>query len=413
MNLPLFIARRYFLAPRKRSFINILTWVSMLGVAVGTMALVVVLSAFNGLQDLVRTLFNRLDPDLRIEAAAGKTFTYSPGMADSLGRLQGVHLITPAIEDNALLKYEDAQMVVRMKGVADNFRQHGRFEGHTYPEQFDLRRGKLNFALIGIGVANSLNISLSKSFSQVQLWYPKPGLKGGGFNPENAFNKQSLLPGAIFEIEPQFDDKYVVVPLEFARELTQLPDQVSYLELQVSPGEDIAEVQQRLQTQLGSRFRVLTSDEQHASLLRILRIEKAFIFLALSLILLISGFNIFVSLSVLVLDKQRDILVLKAMGAGNGLIYRIFLAEGGIVAFTGAGLGLAAGYALCWAQQKYELVSMGVETSIVNAYPVKPELYDFLGIAALIIVLTVLAARFPARRAAQLKMQRLSGNAGA
>ena len=400
MNFPLFVARRYFFNGKKKSFIQTLSTISMLGVGVGTMALIIVLSAFNGLEEVIRTMYNTFDPEIKITAAKGKSFVINASFLKRVAAVPGVAIVSEIAEDNALLKYRDGQMVVKIKGISDNFLQQNRLDSAIVAGKLRLHGPSLPYASVGFGIQQAMGIALNDPFDQMQIWYPKNTLKTG-LNPENAFFKRYIVPGSVFRIEEQFDNRYVFVPLSFALDLFAYGNKRTALELKLNAGVDVKTVKEALHILLGPSFLVQDSDEQHASLLRILKIEKLFVFLALAFIVVIASFNIFVSLSMLVLDKRRDITLLKAIGAGKHVISRIFMLEGAFIAFSGAFAGMAAGFLVCFLQQQFGIVSMGMESAAINAYPVKMQLFDFLSVGALVVLLTLLAGLLPAKRAAE------------
>ncbi|MGV3505069.1 MAG: ABC transporter permease [Adhaeribacter sp.] len=402
MNVPFLIARRYFLSKKKRNIISIISNISMIGVAVGSAALIIVLSVFNGLEDLIRSIYGSFDPDLRIAAVKGKAFETNEAFLARIRKTPGVAFLTEVIEDNALLRYEGRQKVVKLKGVSGNFFAQNNIDSTVIEGDHQLRRNGYNYALIGRGVQYDLSVRVANAVMPMELLYPK-NKKGFTLNPEDAFNQRSILAGGVFVIEKQYDDNYVFVPLEFSRLLTDYGNKRTSLEVKVKPGQSVKKVQQSLQQLLGPGFQVLNSDEQHVSLLRAVKVEKMFVFITFTFILLIASINIFFSLSMLVIDKKKDIAILSAMGASPVLIRNIFLAEGAVVAFIGAGTGLLLGLLVCWIQQTFGLISMGMATALVDAYPVKMQLYDFLLTGAAIVLITLLVSIRPALNAAAVE----------
>ncbi|SMB83472.1 protein of unknown function DUF214 [Hymenobacter roseosalivarius DSM 11622] len=406
MNVSLLIARRYFSSKKKRNIISIISNISMIGVAVGTMALIIVLSVFNGLEDLVRTLYGKSDPDLLITAVEGKSFPVNNILLNQLRTAPGVSLVTEVIEDNALLQYHDRQMVVKMKGVTGNYFAQTNVDSSIVEGDHRLRRGGEAYALIGAGVQHELSIALDNRFSPLRLLYPRnTGKRMLSMNPENAFSEQSILAGGVFLIEQQIDNSYVFVPLDFAQELLQYGDRRTALEVRVAEGYPVAATQVDIQRLIGPKFRVLNSDEQHVSLLKAIKVEKMFVFITFAFILLIASLNIFFSLSMLVIDKRKDIAILMAMGATNRTVRNVFLLEGAIVALVGAVVGLVLGMTICWLQQTFGLVSMGMATSVVDSYPVKMQSSDIILTSIAIIVITISVSIRPALNASRLDVR--------
>lgn len=402
MNLSYFIAARYFRSKQKRNFITVLSTISMIGVAIGTMALVIVMSVFNGLEDLIKSLFASFDAELKIEVAEGKSFLTTEEWLDSIRNLEGVAILTEVIEDNALLDYNGNQMVARIKGVSDNFLDQGRFsKGYFWGDTTlgnELRPG----AILGRGVGFFLTVNLEDVNIPLKVFYPKAPRSAATIDPTQLYTSGILEPVAFFSIERQFDDEYVIAPLAFTRDLLNYGEKRTSLEIKVEEGKSIKEVQSTLKSHLGPKFLVKNTDEQHAGLLRTVKLEKLFVFLTLTFILAIASFNIFFSLSMLAIEKKKDIAVLKAMGATNRLIRRIFLKQGAMIAFSGAVIGLILGYFVCWMQEVFGLVSLGISSAVVDAYPVKIVGSDFIWISVAVIAITMVASWRPAWIASQV-----------
>ena len=407
MNVPLLIARRYFRSKNKRNIITIISNISMIGVAVGTMALIIVLSVFNGLEDLVRTLYGKSDPNLVISATKGKAFDVNRTFLMKLENTPGVALLTEVIEDNALLQYHDRQMVVKMRGLSDNYFGQSQIDANIREGDHRLRRDSLELALVGAGVQHELSITLNNRLAPMRLLYPRntPGKKMLKFDPENAFNEQNLVAGGVFLIEQHVDDSYIFVPLTFAQRLLGYGTRRTALYVKVGQSFEIESVKNQLRRELGPNFKVHDSDEQHVSLFKAIKVEKLFVFITFTLILLIASLNIFFSLSMLVIDKKKDIAVLLAMGANQIMVRNTFLLVGAIVALVGAATGLVLGVALCWAQQRFGLVSMGMATSVVDSYPVKMKVSDLVFTCLSIILITLAVSIRPALNASRLDVR--------
>jgi lipoprotein-releasing system permease protein len=318
----------------------------------------------------------------------------------------GVSLVTEVIEDNALLQYHDRQMVVKMKGVTGNYFAQTNIDSAIVEGDHRLRRGGEAYALIGAGVQHELSIALDNRFSPLRLLYPRnTGKRTLSLNPENAFSEQSILAGGVFLIEQQIDNSYVFVPLDFAQELLNYGSKRTSLEIRVADGFPIEKTQADIQRLIGPAFRVLNSDEQHISLLKAIKVEKMFVFITFAFILLIASLNIFFSLSMLVIDKRKDIAILMAMGATNHTVRNVFLLEGAIVALVGAVVGLALGMGICWLQQTFGLVSMGMATSVVDSYPVKMQSSDIVLTSIAIIIITISVSIRPALNASRIDVR--------
>ncbi|MFD1143083.1 ABC transporter permease [Larkinella insperata] len=399
MNLPLWIARRYFFSKRKRSFINLISLVSMLGVGVGTMALVVVLSVFNGMEELNRMIFKTFEADLTISPAQGKRLTVTPGLLQTIQKTGQVNLVTQVIEDNALARYRDGQTVVKLKGIDNSYLQRRQLDTALVEGKLRLQEDGVNYALVAEGVRNALLISIEDLLTPLELWYPQ-NRKSYTVLSADAFNRGEFAVSGVFFIEDNFND-YVLAPLNVVRELVGYQqNQLSSLELQVKAGVDIDRLKKTLQQQLGGTVEIKDRDDLNPDLFRAIRVEKLFVTVTLAFLVLVASINIFFSLSMLAIEKKDDVAILYAMGASPSLVRRIFLFEGSIVAFIGAIVGLVLGIALCLLQQRFGFVSMGIESSLIDAYPVKLQANDLIITTLIVISVTILVSWFPARKAA-------------
>ena len=409
MNFPFLVARRYFRSKNKKNFIQVISNISMIGAAVGSMALVIVLSVFNGLEDLIQASYNTFDPEIKVVPARGKTFAYSDSLTEQLNALPGVAIVTEVLEDQALVRYQDASMAVKIKGVSDNFVEQNRLDKAMQYGSVVLKDGKREYAILGRGVQYNLSISPSNDFYALQVYSPRRNASASsGFNPDpmaNYIKRKNIMPGGVFAIEKQFDANYVIVPISFAQDLFDYTNERSALEIKTQEGADITAVEQAVQRKLGDDFLVLNSDEQHASLLRAIKFEKLFAYITFSFILAVASFNIFFSLSMLAIDKRKDVAMLYAMGATKRTVRRIFWWEGGIIALLGTLTGLIIGFLVCWVQQTFGIVSMGMQTAIIDAYPVKMHFSDFLYTALSITVIALLATYRPAVIAARTEVK--------
>ncbi len=400
MKLEFFIARRYLLSRRKKNFINIISVLSLIGVAFSAAAIIIVLSVFNGLGDLLRSLNNAFDPEIKIEAAQGKSFPVNDSLLTRIRAVEGVSLVTEVIEDYAYVRYRDANQVITLKGVSENFVEQHRMDDKIVAGELRLSRGDAQYAIIGRGVQYTLSVAVGDDMYPLQVYYIN-NVKSGTLDPSRLYSRKNILVGAAFSIVQNFDENYVIVPLSFAEELLRYENKRTSLEVKTKPGSDLFKVQSRLKNALGETFLVLNHEEQHKDLYRLLKMEKLFTFLALSVLLGISSINIFFSLMMLALDKKKDISVLAAMGANENLIRRIFIVEGGLIAFGGAALGLVLGGIFCWLQLNYGIISMGMETSVTEGYPVKVKAIDFISTLGVVSLLTFIISWRPAILAAR------------
>jgi lipoprotein-releasing system permease protein len=401
MDLSYRIAVRYFFSRNKRSFISLIARIAMAGVAVGAMAMVVVLSVFNGMEDLNRKIFKTFDADVKITPFEGKRMTVTDSLLHEIKSVKGVRLITQVIEDNALARYAGQQTIVRLKGVDSTFEQQGQLDTALIEGSLKLYgRNGTTYGIVAEGVRNALAISIEDVLVPLELLYPRTGSKTLNLTSADAFNQLSLRAGGVFFIESRYDD-YIFAPVALVDSLMQYKGQRTALEIRTIPGYSEIDVGEALSEKLGKDFTVKDRDALNADLLRAVRLEKLFVAVTLSLIILVAAINIFFSLSMLAIEKKKDVAMLYALGASPRLIRKIFLAEGAIVAFSGAIAGLVLGIVLCWLQMEYGLVSMGMTTSLVDAYPVKLIWDDILFTGLIIVMITIVVSYIPARRAAE------------
>lgn len=370
----------------------------MLAVSIGTMALVIVLSVFNGLEDLIRSLYSSFDADLQISLNEGKFFPASDSLLLKIKNTEGVAEIIQVVEDNVLVKYNGGETVVRMKGIDNAVSYATRLNDKITEGKFKLTEAENNFAVIGRGIRYNLAVNPRNEFLALQFYYPK-NIKPGVSDPSSMYNSGLVKPSGVFAIEKQYDEKYIFVPLRFASKLVSKQNELTALEVMVKPTEEISAVQSKLQKSLGKKFKVLNSDQQHASLLKAIKIEKLFVYLTFSFILAVASFNIFFSLTMLVLDKKHDIGIMYALGIERKAIRNVFLYEGGIISFGGALIGGIIGLIICLLQQHYGFVSMGMASAVQEAYPVKIVFLDFAFTMFTILVITFLASIQPALKA--------------
>lgn len=387
------------MSSKKKTFINVISIISMLIVALCTAALVIVLSVFNGLGDLISSIYSTFDPQIKIEAAKGKSFRYSDDLKEKLGAIKGIDIITEVIEDYAYVRYRQSDMVITMKGVSDNFLDQDRFADHAQISgELRLKKGDINYAIIGAGIQSMLSIVPGEYLSPLQVYYVKEP-KSGSLDPSKLYSKNNILVSSSFAVEKRYDDNYVFVPIKFAEKLLEYENRRTALEIKIKPDYSISEVQEPIKEVLANEFKVLNNKEQHADLYKLLKFEKFFVFLAFVMILAVGAINIFFALSMLAIDKRKDVSILYSLGASDKLITRIFLGEGAIISLGGASIGLLLGAFICWLQQTVGLVSMGMESSVMEYYPVKMKITDFLMTALSLIFITLVISYRPAKMA--------------
>lgn len=402
MNFPFYIARRYLVSKKSHNIINIISGISILGVTIGTMALIIVLSVFNGFEGVVVSLFNAFDPDLKITPAQGKTFRLSEIPGDSITKLPGVIHLTEVIEENALLRYHDRQCIATIKGVGSGYQGFSPLDSMLIEGNFILEQDSNMFAVPGVGIADVLGLDLVDPGSVISVYVPARHASITGM-PDESFNLGVIRPSGIYSISAEFDIKYMLVPLSFARDIFDYPEEISSVEIMLSPGTDAKQVQKKVSALCGDKFVVKNRFEQQEVLYKIMKSEKWAVFLILSFILFIATFNVIGSLTMLILDKRRDIAVLRSMGANDKAVRKIFLTEGLLISLLGALAGIAMGALVCWLQQHYGIVKLkgGSGAFIIDAYPVKMKIMDFVWVFITVFLIGLAAAWYPVRKIAQ------------
>ncbi len=400
MNFPFYIAKRYLFAKKSHNAINIISLISMGGVAVGTMALIVVLSVFNGFDNLVKSLFNSFNPDLLVTVKEGKTFIPDRQTLSRLKQTEGVADYAEVLEDKALLKYGERQTIATVKGVSSNFADISGVDSMVRQGEFILEKGTDYFTVIGQGIAYFLNISLDVRISYrppVTVYVPRR-TKSVTFNPDRAINRRYITPIGIYSIEQDFDSKYILVPLEFSRDLFGYSSEVSSIEIKLEGYSGYTEVQEQVQALFGDQFDVKNRFQQNQLFYQTMETEKWIIFLILIFILTVASFNVIGSLTMLILEKRSDIGILSGLGADMSLIKKVFLTEGWLITVIGAFIGLIAGLGLCWLQIRYEIVGLPNSGSfVIDSYPVDIQWGDVLTIMIAVLLIGYFAAWYPIR----------------
>lgn len=371
---------------------------SVIAVAVGTMALIIVLSVFNGFEKLILSLFNAFNPDLEITLREGKTFSANDLSLEELGKIPGVAVYSQVLEETALLTYRNNQHIVTMRGVDDSFVKASGVDTMMVEGEYILSSGDADFFILGQGVAVMLNANINDFLNPITIYIPRRG-PTVSMNPAQAFVTHSGYAGGIFGIQAEFDLEYVLVPMRLARYLLDYTDQVTSIVVRLEPGANLSRVQQQIQQLAGDRFEVRDRLQQQALLYQIMRTEKWAIFFILTFILLIAAFNVTGSLTMLVIEKNPDINILKSMGASNKTIRRIFLIEGMMISLGGAVVGIILGVLVSWLQMTFGIISIQAEgTFIIDSYPVHVQAMDILLVAATVFFIGILASVIPVRR---------------
>lgn len=403
MNFSFYIAKRYLFSKKSHNAINVISGVSVCGVALATLALVCTLSVFNGFQDLVTTMFTAFDPELKITAVSGKVFDAQDDRIQSLKQMPEVEVFSESLEDNVMVQYKDRQAMAVIKGVEDNFSQLTAIDSILYGRgEMVLHDEVVAYAIPGIELVSILGTGV-RFLDPLEIYAPKRGSKINVASPASSFNSDYLhSSGLVFAVNQQkYDASYILTSLKFARDLFQYDTEVSSIELKLKEGANINKVQGRIASVLGKDFQVLNRYEQQADTYRIMEVEKLISYLFLTFILLIACFNVIGSLSMLIIDKRTDVVTLRNLGANDEIIKRIFLLEGCLISFLGALIGVVLGVALCLVQQEFGLISLGSGDSagafVVDAYPVNVQLTDVLLVLLTVLVISFFSVQYPVR----------------
>ena len=405
MRLPLFIANRYLLAKKSHNLINIITWISIIGISVASFALIVVLSAFNGLEKVISEMNNRLTPDMQITPVKGKTIDLTSFPVSKLKEIQGVEFVVPTLVEDALLRANDKQHIGQVKGVGLEYEQVGRLREVVFnSDALMLSDGEHDFAIPGAGVAWFLGVNAHDPFAMIRVYVPKRG-NASLMNLESGFNSDVITVRSVFSTEQEQDEKLVLVPFDWLSELLEYEDKANNVELFLTSKADASRVKKEVKAVLGTEFTVKNQQEQQETLYKVMRSEKWAVYIILTFILILSTFNVVGSLSILMIDKRKDTQILKSMGADKRLIHRIFMNEGLLISVAGGLIGLLLGVMLVLIQQRFGIVKFGTGGNyVVDVYPVMLKIRDVLLIFATIIVVGCTSAFLTVRHAMKQEM---------
>ena len=401
MNFPFFIARRYLFSKKSTHVINVISSISVIGVAVATMALVIVLSVFNGFHDLVASLFTSFDPQLKVVPVEGKTAPSDDPILTQIRLLPEVDVATETVEDQALAIYDGKQAMVKIKGVDDNFAELSHITDILYGDgSFSLHAANLEYGILGIRLAQTLGIGAQWD-GYLKIYAPQKEGQLDLSNPGEGFVADSLnSPGVLFSVrQSKYDKNYIVTSIAFARNLFGQQGMLSDLEIRLKEGSDLNAVKAEMQKIAGTKYKVLDRFEQQEDTFKIMSIEKLMAYIFLTFILVVACFNIIGSLSMLIIDKKNDVVTLRNLGANDKQITRVFLFEGRMIAVIGAVIGIGMGLLLCLLQQQYGFVRLGESEGsfIVDAYPVSVHYTDVAIIFVTVIAVGWLAVWYPVR----------------
>ncbi len=395
MNTSIYIAQRYLFSRKKMHAINIISGISMLGVFVGSAALVIILSVFNGFEKVILSLYSNFTPEIKIEPARGKTFNPNTAYFKQLSHNPALFSYTQTLQEKALIRYGDRQFIGTLRGVSKDFLKNPQLDSTIQNGSFTLDVAGNPFVVIGATVQNSLGVNINNPMAQLQIYSPRRKIINA-VNPEDEFVRRGINVSGIFSIQQDFDD-IVVAPLAFTRDLLDEPTDVSSIELNFKKRTNINEQQEAIQEKLGSAFLVKNRFEQNTELYKTLKTERWSVFLILVFILIIAIFNIIGSLTMLVIDKRKDIAILTSLGAGKPLIQGIFFFEGMMISITGCVLGMLAGLIFCVLQQQYGFIKMGGQMMVIDAYPIHLKANDFIIVFLTVSAIAVIASGVSAR----------------
>jgi len=397
VNLPFYIARRYLFSKKSHNAINVISIISVCGIAIATLAMVCTLSIFNGFTKLVSDSFSIIDPDLLVIPSKGKVFDPNDPKIIQIKALPDIEATSEVIEENALAKYGEKQQPVLIKGVSDSFRNMADLDHLLIDGSFSLREGDVDFCVAGVGVAVNLQLR-ADNITPLELFSPKRDVKVNLANPSNAFTHIYTYPAGIFSLrQAKYDENMILISLPLARELFRYENEISSLNIKLKKAENSNHIKNQIQNILGDNYIVQNRFEQQADSFRMVNIEKWVTFLILAFILIIAVFNVVGSLSMLIIDKSNDIQILRNMGANNKLITRVFMIEGWLISLTGAIIGLIGGVLLCLLQEHFGLLKLGQSpgTFIIEAYPVTVLWSDILFIFLTVCTIGFLIVLYP------------------
>ena len=392
MNFSFFIAKRYFLTNKKKNIVHIISWISLLGIAISTAALILVLSVFNGFEDLILKMYNSFDPHIKITSAEGKTFNSKDIILDH----PDILVKSFVLEERVLLEYQQKKFIATIKGVSPSYRDLTNFDSLLVEGNYINDYDNKNIAVVGKGVAYYLSIGLNNMFEQLEVFIPNR-TKKTLLNPTTSFNKGSLLPVGFFSIQNEIDQEYIIVPLQFIQKLSERENNISAIEIKLKNQNRMLDVQQELKNNLGSKFIIKNRLEQQEFLYKILNSEKLIVFLILVFIMIIAAFNIVGSLTMLILEKKKDIKTFQSFGATVKNVQSIFFNKSMLTIISGTLIGVFFGLILAFSQQKFGFISMGNGSFVVSAYPVLIKMTDVLLTCITVLLIGFFASWYPSK----------------
>lgn len=392
MNFSFFIAKRYFSTKKKKNFVHIISWVSLIGVAIGTAALILVLSVFNGFEDLILKMYNSFDPHLKITSLNSKVFDPEEIIINNTEIIEKAYVL----EEKVLLRYQQQEFIATVKGVSKAYKNLTNFESLLIDGKYIDAYTENNVAVIGRGIAYYLSMSVDNMFDQLQIYIPNRSAKSL-LDPQKAFKQGGVVPIGIFGIQSEIDEQYIITPLLFIQNLAERGNNVSAIEIKLRNVDKMHQIQEQLKSQIGEGFVIKNRLQQQDFLHKILNTEKLVVFLILAFIMIIATFNIVGSLSMLILDKRNDIKIFKSFGVTEGQIKGVFFNKSILTILTGIFIGVSLGLLLALLQQKYGLISMGSGSFVVDSYPVIIKTSDFFVVSITVFIIGMASSWYPAK----------------
>ena len=394
-------AWRYFKAKKTTNAINVISWISIVAIVIGTASLILVLSVFNGFEGLVKSLYSSFYPDLKVSPLSGKEITLTAEQLQKLRSVKGVKSISLVVEEKALLKNGDYQSIVNLKGVDENFTAVTGVQNHIVKGDFNTGTANDALLVLGAGIENAVDVQTDRNLVPLTIYLPRKG-EVSLSDPFKSLSVDTINTSGTFLIQQDFDNKYAITNLAFVKNMLGMDaDTYGAAEIAINPGADIDEIQRSVSVFLGKDYLVQNRFEQNVGLYSVMQVEKWMIYAILSLILVVAAFNMIGALTMLVLEKKQDISVLHALGADRSFIQKIFLNSGILLAIIGGGAGMLLAFLIGTAQTKFHLIPLEGNTFMVDYFPVKMVFSDFLLVSFTVLVIALIASWIPARKAAQ------------
>ncbi|MDI3322342.1 FtsX-like permease family protein [Pinibacter soli] len=393
-------AWRYFRSKKSTNAINIIAWISVLAIMVGTASFIVVLSVYNGFEDLVKSLYASFYTDLKVVPVKGKTIIFTPEELAKIKTVPGVNAYSLNVEEKALMRNGDWQSLVYLKGVDSDYTKVTSVKQHVRHGSYETGTADKPVAVLGIGIENALALEAEKALLPLTVYLPKKGINIDASDPMQSLVADNVSTSGSFAIQEDFDNKYVITNIGFMQRMLNLqPDEYSSAEISLNAGADPDKVKHNLKTALGNKIDVITRYEQNKTFFSAMQLEKWIIYGVLSLILTVAAFTMIGALTMLVLEKQKDIQILKALGTTDVKVQGIFLSEGLLLACVGGVGGVLLAVIICWAQEKFKIIALEGGSFVIDHYPVKLYASDVLLVLFTVIIVALLASWFPSRKA--------------